>query len=61
MFGTPNTPYVFAESGLDLAKIELAAGPTGGDESGRQRGLYRQHCVHCHGINGDAPVRLPDS
>ena len=18
-----------------------------------QRGLYRQHCVHCHGINGD--------
>ena len=53
MFGTPDDAYVFPESGLDLAKIELAAGTTGGDASGRQRGLYRQHCVHCHGINGD--------
>ena len=53
MFGTPDDPYIFPESGLDLAKIQLAAGKTGGDASGHQRGLYRQHCVHCHGINGD--------
>jgi mono/diheme cytochrome c family protein len=53
MFGTPDEPYVFPESGLDLAKIELAAGPFGGNEDGTQRGLYRQHCVHCHGISGD--------
>src|SRR6185503_6506455 len=31
----------------------LAAGPFGGNQDGTQRGLYRQHCVHCHGINGD--------
>ena len=53
MFGEPNAPYVLPEMGLDLRKIELAAGRTGGDESGRQRGLYRQHCAHCHGISGD--------
>jgi mono/diheme cytochrome c family protein len=53
MFGEPNAPYVLPEMGLDLRKIELAAGPTGGDETGRQRGLYRQHCAHCHGISGD--------
>jgi mono/diheme cytochrome c family protein len=53
MFGTPDEPYVFPESGLDLDKIKLAAGPTGGNEDGSQRGLYRQHCVHCHGISGD--------
>ncbi|HEX3872424.1 MAG TPA: c-type cytochrome [Pirellulales bacterium] len=53
MFGTPDDPYVFVESGLDLTKIEMAAGPFGGNEDGTQRGLFRQHCVHCHGINGD--------
>lgn len=53
MFGTPDDPFVFQESGLNLAKIRLAAGPSGGDETGRQRGLYRQHCAHCHGISGD--------
>lgn len=53
MFGTPDDPFVFAESGLDLDKIRLAAGPTGGNKDGSQRGLFRQHCVHCHGITGD--------
>jgi len=52
-FGTPNEPYVIPESGLDLRKIQLSAGPSGGDASGKQRGLYRQHCAHCHGITGD--------
>lgn len=53
MFGTPNEPAVFEESGLDLAKVQMAAGPAAGDATGRQRGLYRKHCVHCHGISGD--------
>jgi|GEM_PF-523732 len=30
MFGTPDRPYVFPESGLDLAKVFQAAGPVGG-------------------------------
>jgi mono/diheme cytochrome c family protein len=30
MFGTPDRPYVFLESGLDLAKIFMASGPVGG-------------------------------
>ncbi|HEY1600141.1 MAG TPA: cytochrome c [Pirellulales bacterium] len=53
MFGEPNAPFVLPETGLDPRKIELAAGRTGGDETGRQGGLYRQHCAHCHGISGD--------
>ncbi|MBI2824851.1 MAG: c-type cytochrome [Planctomycetia bacterium] len=52
-FGEPNDPYVLAETGLDARKIQMAAGPTGGDPSKHQRGLYRQHCAHCHGISGD--------
>jgi mono/diheme cytochrome c family protein len=53
MFGTPNEPFVLAETGLSLRKLQTAAGPVGSDELGRQHGLYRQHCVHCHGTSGD--------
>lgn len=97
LFGTPNRPYVGADTGLDMRKIALASGRTGTDNtllitkkgdvfSGRQvgededgniifydeddnyeyplpkgeiagtylqKGLYREHCVHCHGITGD--------
>ncbi len=53
LFGTPDQPYVVPESGLDLAKIKLAAGPVGSDQAGLHRGLYRQHCGHCHGTTGD--------
>lgn len=60
-FGTPNEPYVFPEfqwnaeekKGLDLRKIQLAAGPYGGTQDGKGRGLFRQHCAHCHGVTGD--------
>lgn len=53
MFGTPDEAFVLAETGLDLKKLQLAAGPvrTGYEPSGR--GLYRQHCAHCHGTTGD--------
>ena len=59
LFGTPDEPHVFADANLgmhDLVEernLKLAAGPVGSDEMGRSRGLYRQHCAHCHGITGD--------
>lgn len=53
MFGTPDEPFVLASTGLDIKKLRLAAAHVAGYEEGIKRGLYRQHCVHCHGINGD--------
>jgi mono/diheme cytochrome c family protein len=53
MFGTPDEPVALAESGLDAAKLQLAAGPVRSDIVGRKNGLYREHCGHCHGISGD--------
>lgn len=60
-FGEPDAPYIFPEikwnaeekKGLDLKKITMAAGPYGGGQDGKQRGLFRQHCAHCHGVTGD--------
>jgi mono/diheme cytochrome c family protein len=60
-FGEPNKPYLFPEvswnaeekKGLDLKKIKMAAGPSGGNSDERQLGLFRQHCAHCHGVTGD--------
>jgi mono/diheme cytochrome c family protein len=53
LFGTPDEPFVLPETGLDLARINAAAGGVWSDESGRKFGLYRLHCAHCHGISGD--------
>ncbi len=53
MFGTPDEPVCLPETGLDLAKLRLAAGPVRSDIVGRKNGLFREHCVHCHGITGD--------
>lgn len=53
MFGTPDDPFVFEDTGLDLEKLRMAAGPVASDEQGVKQGLYREHCVHCHGISGD--------
>ena len=61
MFGTPDEPN-FIDDGtsgigqvLDLDKLRRAGGKVETDaESGLTvKGLYRQHCVHCHGITGD--------
>ncbi len=51
VFGTPDDPFAWPGLGLDIRKLRMAAGPTG--VRGVTRGLYREHCVHCHGINGD--------
>src|SRR5262245_22555690 len=53
LYGTPDEPFVLAESGLDLKKLKVAAGPVRSDEFGRETGLYRRHCGHCHGTTGD--------
>ena len=53
MFGTPDEPVVLPEMGLNEARVRRAAGPVGLDDYGVSRGLYRQHCSHCHGITGD--------
>jgi mono/diheme cytochrome c family protein len=53
MFGTPDEPFVLPETGLDVKKLQLAAGPVRSDRAGVHSGLFREHCVHCHGISGD--------
>lgn len=67
MFGTPDEPAIPNLTGkgaedlegadlssvFDLARLKMAAGPVGSDELGSPRGLYREHCAHCHGITGD--------
>ncbi len=58
MFGTPNHPIALPETGLDQKKLDMAAGPVWSDEVGGKHGLFRRHCVHCHGISGggDGPT-----
>jgi mono/diheme cytochrome c family protein len=63
LFGTPDAPFVPEEQDsdgksvsltkLDIKKLQMAAGPVRSDRSGRRSGLFREHCVHCHGISGD--------
>jgi mono/diheme cytochrome c family protein len=59
MFGTPDAPQMPAIEGIETAKLvdmkrlRMAAGAVGTDQEGRPQGLYREHCVHCHGISGD--------
>ena len=53
LYGTPDDPFVLADTGLDLEKIRLAAGPVRSDQFGKETGLYRRHCGHCHGTTGD--------
>jgi mono/diheme cytochrome c family protein len=54
LYGTPDEPFVLAaDTGLDLKKLRVAAGPVRSDEFGRETGLYRRHCGHCHGTTGD--------
>lgn len=68
LFGTPDDPFLeFLERpNLDIDQVldphllEYAAGPVSSDPYGQGRGLYRQHCAHCHGIagNGAGPTAL---
>lgn len=60
MFGTPDKPFALPETGLDLRKLKMAAGPVWSDERGGKHGLYRRHCAHCHGLSGggDGPTAM---
>jgi mono/diheme cytochrome c family protein len=53
LFGTPNEPRAAQDVRLDPGLLAAAAGPVAGDAQGRQRGLFRRHCVTCHGLAGD--------
>jgi mono/diheme cytochrome c family protein len=53
-FGTPDAPRLPpGETGLDLEKLKLAAGPVLSNTPGVTHGLYRRHCARCHGVTGD--------
>ena len=56
-FGTPDVPKWPAVDGdgaelVSLEKLRRAAGPQASDRDDRHTGLYREHCVRCHGIDG---------
>ncbi|MEM9410594.1 MAG: cytochrome c, partial [Planctomycetota bacterium] len=62
LFGTPNEPdfqFLYSEEDdparevLSLENLKLAAGPVKSGRHGEPAGLYREHCVQCHGISGD--------
>ena len=58
-FGTPDAPawptefLSDATSDIDMEKVARCAGPVGRAEDEIERGLFRKHCVICHGITGD--------
>src|SRR5262245_32419095 len=58
LFGNSDEPSLPVVEGVELGQImslsrlKLAAGRVGSDETGSPRGLYREHCAHCHGITG---------
>lgn len=57
LFGTPENPAfpvdLTDEPIVDIENLNLASGSVASDRRGLHRGLYREHCAHCHGISGD--------
>ena len=61
LFGTPDEPRLppainDEEQLAELFKLEnlqRAAGAVRSDEADKHFGLYREHCVHCHGTTGN--------
>ncbi len=55
LFGTPDIPKwpSAITAPVDMGKVERAAGPVGRNEAKVERGLYRKHCIQCHGTTGD--------
>lgn len=56
-FGAPNEPRwpaALAERlpEIDPRRIARAAGPVSSEQDGTHLGLYREHCVNCHGLAG---------
>jgi mono/diheme cytochrome c family protein len=38
---------------MEMAKVHRSAGPVGRDKTKVEYGLFRKHCVQCHGLSGD--------
>ncbi len=57
LFGTPEQPafpvHLTDEPIVSLDNLFMASGAVASDRLGLHRGLYREHCAHCHGISGD--------
>lgn len=61
LFGTPEEPRWPSEwfdseiiAGLvDTERLSRAAGAVSSERDGTHRGLFREHCVTCHGVAGD--------
>jgi len=53
LFGTPDKPAVPEGIDLNMDLLKMAAGPVGSDADDRPWGLYRKHCLACHGLAGD--------
>ncbi|AMV32867.1 Cytochrome c [Pirellula sp. SH-Sr6A] len=55
LFGTPDAPKWPSELApiVDMEEVARSAGPVGRAYDKVERGLYRKHCVQCHGISGD--------
>ena len=55
LFGTPDSPKWPAgiDLAVDLEKVNRAAGPVGRNKTKIESGLFRKHCVQCHGTTGD--------
>ena len=59
LFGTPDQPCLPELDDVDITDIlsidqlRVASGPVSSDQQGNPRGLYREHCAHCHGISGE--------
>ena len=55
MLGSIDVPVwpTFVSSPVEMAKVLRSAGPVGRDKTKVESGLYRKHCVQCHGLSGD--------
>ena len=57
VFGTPQHPLVpeamLRGDLVTLDNVSRAAGQIASDAQDRHRGLFREHCVRCHGVGGD--------
>ncbi len=57
LFGSPDEPrwppaVAEAMPEVDVARLARAAGPVSSEQDGTHQGLYREHCVTCHGLPG---------
>ncbi|TWT53175.1 Cytochrome c [Rubripirellula amarantea] len=57
LFGTPDEPkwpieWMPDDLGMNVENLARAAGPVSSEKDGTHKGLFREHCVTCHALNG---------